>query len=95
MNVVPVGDHVVIKRMEGERKTTGGILLPDSAREKPIQGRVLSVGDGRRRKDGTRVGSQVQEGDKVLFSTYSGMEVEVNGEKLLIMTEEDILAVFD
>jgi chaperonin GroES len=81
--------------MEGERKTTGGIVLPDSAQEKPLQGRVLSVGDGRRRKDGTRIGSQVREGDRVLFSPYSGMEVEVDGEKLLIMTEEDILAVID
>jgi chaperonin GroES len=95
MNVVPVGDHVVIRRMEGERKTSGGIVLPDSAQEKPLQGRVLSVGDGRRRKDGTRAASQVREGDRVLFSPYSGMEVEVDGEKLLIMTEEDILAVID
>ena len=95
MNVVPVGDHLVIKRVDGQRKTTGGILLPESAQEKPLQGRVLSVGDGRRRKDGTRVGSQVREGDRVLFSAYSGMEVEVDGEKLLIMTEEDILAVID
>jgi chaperonin GroES len=95
MNVVPVGDHLVIKRVDGQRKTTGGILLPESAQEKPLQGRVLSVGDGRRRKDGTRIGSQVREGDRVLFSAYSGMEVEVDGEKLLIMTEEDILAVID
>jgi chaperonin GroES len=93
--VVPIGDHVVIRRMEGERKTAGGIVLPEGAREKPLQGRVLSVGDGRRNKDGTRHGSQVQEGDRVLFSPYSGMEVEVDGEKLLIMTEEDILAVID
>ncbi len=69
--------------------------MPDSAQEKPLQGRVLSVGDGRRRKDGTRVGSQVREGDRVLFSPYSGMEVQVDDEKLLIMTEEDILAVID
>ncbi|HTQ37985.1 MAG TPA: co-chaperone GroES [Pirellulales bacterium] len=95
MNVVPVGNHVVIKRMEGEKKTAGGIVLPDSAQQKPQQGRVLSVGDGRRRKDGARLQSQVQEGDRVLFSTYSGMEVEVDGEKLLIMTEDDILAVID
>jgi chaperonin GroES len=95
MKVEPVGNHVVIKRLDGEKKTSGGILLPDSAQEKPHQGRVLSVGDGRRRKDGARVGSQVREGDRVVFSSYSGMEVEVNGEKLLIMTEEDILAVID
>ncbi len=95
MNVVPVGNHVVIKRMEGEKKTAGGIVLPDSAQEKPSQGRVLSVGDGRRLKNGNRVGSQVREGDRVVFSSYSGMEVEVDGDKLLIMTEDDILAVMD
>jgi chaperonin GroES len=81
--------------MEGEKKTAGGIVLPDSAQEKPQQGRVLSVGDGRRRKDGTHIGSQVREGDRVVFTSYSGLEVEVDGEKLLIMTEDDILAVID
>jgi chaperonin GroES len=95
MKVVPVGEHVVVKRMEAEVKTAGGIVLPESAQEKPRQGRVLSIGDGRRRKDGARHQSQVSEGDRILFSPYSGMEVEVNGEKLLIMTEEDILAIID
>jgi chaperonin GroES len=95
MNVVPVGDHVVVKRLEAERKTAGGIVLPDTAREKPQQGRVLSVGDGRRLKDGRHAESQVREGDRVVFSSYSGTEVEVNGETLLIMDEQDILAVFE
>ena len=94
-NVVPLGDHVVVKRLEAEQKTSGGILLPDAAQEKPHQGRILSVGDGRQLKDGRRIGSQVQEGDRVLFSPYSGMEVEVDGEKLLIMSEQDLLAVID
>ncbi len=94
-NVVPLGDHVVVKRLEAEQKTAGGILLPDAAQEKPHQGRVLSVGDGRQLKDGRRIGSQVSEGDRVLFSPYSGMEVEVDGEKLLIMSEQDLLAVID
>ncbi len=93
MKIVPLGDHVVIKRLDAERKTAGGILLPDAAQEKPQQGRVLSVGDGRLLKDGTRIGSQVQEGDRVVFGSYAGMEVEVDGDKLLIMSEEDLLAV--
>jgi chaperonin GroES len=95
MKLVPVGEHVVVKRLEAEHKTAGGIVLPDSAREKPHQGRVLSIGDGRRNKDGSRNASQVSEGDRILFSPWSGTEVEVDGEKLLIMTEQDILAVLD
>src|SRR4051794_18643256 len=95
MNVVPVGDHVVVKRLEAEEKTRGGILLPDAAQEQPSQGRVLSVGDGRQMKNGTHAGSQVSEGDRILFSPYSGMEVEIDGEPLLIMSEHDILAVID
>ncbi len=95
MNVVPVGDHVIVKRLEAEIKTRGGILLPDAAQEKPTQGRVLSVGDGRILKNGTHVASQVQEGDRILFSSYSGMEVEIEGEPFLIMSEHDILAVID
>jgi chaperonin GroES len=86
---------LVVKRLDPERKTGGGIVLPETAMERPRQGRVLSVGDGPQRKDGTRIGSQVGEGDRVLFSPYSGTEVEVNNEKLLIMTEQDILAIID
>jgi chaperonin GroES len=95
MKVVPVGDHVVVKRLDAEQKTAGGIVLPDSAREKPHQGRILSVGDGRTKKDGYRAPSQVREGDRILFTPWSGTEVDVDGEKLLIMTEQDILAVLD
>ncbi len=95
MNVMPVGNHIVVKRLEAEQKTAGGIVLPDTAREKPQQGRVLSVGDGPKLKSGKHVGSQVQEGDRVVFAQYSGMEVEVDGEKLLIMNEEDLLAVIN
>jgi chaperonin GroES len=95
MNVVPLGDNVVVKRTEAERKTAGGIVLPEAAQKQPDQGRVLSVGDGRLLKDGTRVASQVREGDRVLFSAWSGTEVEVDGDKLLIMPEHDILAVLD
>lgn len=93
MKVVPLGEKVVIKRLEAEAVTAGGIVLPDTAKEKPQQGRVLSVGDGRLLADGTRARPQVSEGDRVLFGSYSGTEVAVDGEELLIMSEDEILAV--
>ena len=93
MKVVPLGENVVVKRLEAEEKTAGGIVLPDTAKEKPQQGRVLSVGDGRLLPDGSRAGHQVSEGDRVLFGSYAGAEVAVDGEELLIMNEEEILAV--
>ncbi len=93
MKVVPLGDKVVVKRLEAEEVTIGGIVLPDTAKEKPRQGRVLSVGDGRLTADGTRVEHQVSEGDRVLFGSYAGAEVVVDDEELLIMSEDDILAV--
>ncbi len=95
MKVVPLGDKVVVKRLEAAETTSGGIVLPDSARERPQQGRVLSVGDGKQLPDGERAAHQVSEGDRILFSAWSGTEVEVNGDELLIMSEEDILAVLD
>ena len=93
MKVVPLGDKLVVRRLDAEETTAGGIVLPDSAREKPQQGRVLSVGDGKLLADGTRAGHEVSEGDRVLFSTYSGAEVPVDGEDLLIMSEDEILAI--
>jgi chaperonin GroES len=95
MRVVPLGDKVAVKPLEAEEKTTGGIVLPDSARERPQQGRVLSVGDGRLLPDGTRVSPQVQEGDRVLFTRYAGIEVLVADEKVLVMREDEILAVME
>ncbi len=93
MKLVPLGEKVVVKRLEAEEKTVGGIVLPDSAQERPQQGRVLSVGDGQLLPDGNRAEHQVAEGDRVLFSSYSGSEVVVDGEELLIMAEDEILAV--
>ena len=87
------GEKVVVKRLESEEITAGGIVLPDTAREKPQQGRVLSVGDGRLLPDGTRAGQQVSEGDRVLFDSYAGSEVVIDGEELLIMSEGEILAI--
>ena len=95
MRVEPLGDKVVIKRLEAEEKTPGGILLPDMARQRPQQGRVLSIGDGRLLPDGTRAPQQVREGDRVVFLGYSGTEVLVDQEDLLIMSEGDILAVIE
>jgi len=95
MRVEPLGDKVVIKRLEPEEKTAGGIVLPDSSRDKPVQGRVLSVGDGRMLPNGDRVPHQVSEGDRVVFSQWAGTEVVVDNEEVLIMSEDDILAVLD
>ena len=93
MKLVPLGEKVVVRRLEADEITAGGIVLPEAAREKPKQGRVLSVGDGILLPDGTRAKPSVSEGDRVLFGSYVGTEVEVNGEVLLIMSEDEILAV--
>ncbi len=93
MRVVPLGDKVVIRPVQAEDKTSGGIILPEAGREKSQEGKVLSVGDGRLLRDGGRASHQVGEGDRVLYQKYSGAEVEVDGEKLLIVSEDDILAV--
>ncbi|MGA2031696.1 MAG: co-chaperone GroES [Thermoguttaceae bacterium] len=93
MKVVPLGEKVVVKRFQPDEKTAGGIVLPDVARKRPQQGRVLSVGDGRLLPNGTRSEHQVQEGDRVVFDPYAGIEMVVNGEDVLIMSESEILAV--
>ena len=93
MKLVPIGDKVVVKRIDAEETTAGGIVLPDSAQEKPAEGRVLSVGDGVSLADGTRADSQVSEGDRILFSSYAGTEFSIDGDDLLILAEGDILAI--
>ena len=95
MKVVPLNDKIVVKRLEAEDRTSGGIVLPDTAKEKPKQGKVLSLGDGKLLDNGKRASFQVKEGDRVLFTSYGGQEVNVDGEEYLIMTEDDILAVVD
>ena len=95
MTVVPLNDKIVVKRLEAEEKTAGGIVLPDSAKEKPKQGKVLSVDDGKLLDNGKRAPFQVKEGDRVLFTSYAGSEVTIDGQEHLIMTEDDILAVID
>jgi chaperonin GroES len=93
MKVVPLNDKILVERLEAEEKTTGGILLPDTAKEKPKQGKVLSVGEGKRLDSGKRAAFQVKVGDHVLFTSYAGNEVTVDGKEYLIMTEDDVLAV--
>lgn len=91
----PLGEKVLVKRMEAETTTKGGIVLPDTAKEKPQKGEILAVGDGRMLEDGTRAPFTVKKGDKVLFTSYAGTEVKVEGEELLLMDESDILAILD
>ncbi len=91
----PLGEKVLVKRIEADEKTAGGIVLPDTAKEKPKRGTVLSVGEGRLLDSGERQPLQVQEGQEVLFSSYAGTEVKVEGEEMIIMDESDILAVLD
>ena len=93
MKLVPLGDKVVVKRLAAEEVTAGGIVLPDTAQQKPQQGRVLSVGDGLPLANGRRAAHQVAEGDRVLFASFAGTEVVIDGEELLIMGEDEILAI--
>ncbi len=93
MKVVPLGDNIVVKRVEAEEVSPGGIVLPDTARETPKQGRVLSIGDGQLLPNGSRAQHLVAEGDRVLFSRYAGTEVEVDGQQFLIMREAEVLAI--
>ncbi len=95
MNVVPLNYNIVVKRLEAESTTAGGIVLPDSAKEKPKQGRIVSLGDGKLMDNGKRAPFQVREGDRVLFTSYAGSEVKIGSEEYLIMTEDDILAIVD
>ncbi|MEP9411242.1 MAG: co-chaperone GroES [Candidatus Brocadia sp.] len=95
MNVRPLGEKILIKRVEAEGKTAGGIVLPDTAKEKPREGKVIALGDGKLLKSGERAKFQVAKGDRVLFSSYGGTEVKIDGEEYLLMSEDDILAVID
>jgi chaperonin GroES len=91
----PMGERVVVKRVESEETTAGGIVLPDSAREKPARGTVVAIGSGRLLDDGTRSPSQLKEGDLVLFSSYAGETVEIDDVEYLLMREDDVLAVIE
>ena len=93
MKLQPLGDRVVVKRDESEAVTAGGIVLPDSAKDRPARGEVVSTGDGRLLEDGTRAPFQVKVGDHVLFSSYAGDEFKIDDQELVLMREEDILAI--
>ncbi len=93
LNIRPLGDRVILQRAEAEDKTAGGILLPESAKDKPKEGRIIAVGDGKTLESGEKQQMVVKAGDRVLFSSYAGTEVKYDGEEYLIMSENDILAV--
>jgi len=93
MKLRPLHDRIIVTRIEEEEKTAGGIIIPDTAKEKPLQGKVLAVGNGRLMEKGEIIPLTVKEGDRVLFAKYAGSDVKVEGEELLIMREDDILAI--
>ncbi len=93
MAFTPLHDRVLVRRLEGEEKTAGGLIIPDSAKEKPQEGEIVSVGAGARDESGARVAMDVKAGDKILFGKWSGTEIKLDGEDLLIMKESDILGV--
>ena len=93
MKLIPLNDKIVVERVEADDKTAGGIILPDTAKEKPKQGKVLAVGEGKALENGKRATFQVKVNDRVLFTSYAGSEVTVDAKEYLIMTEDDILAV--
>jgi len=93
MKITPLQDRVLVKRLEEEEKTKGGIIIPDTAKEKPMEGKVVAVGKGRIKEDGTVLPLEVKAGDKVLFSKYAGTEIKIDGEEHIIMREDDILGI--
>jgi chaperonin GroES len=95
MKIRPLHDRVIIKRLEEERTSPGGIVIPDSAAEKPVQGKVMAVGKGKILEDGTVRPLDVKVGDKILFGKYSGTEIKIDGEELVVMREDDLMAVFE
>ncbi|MDE0094840.1 MAG: co-chaperone GroES [Gammaproteobacteria bacterium] len=95
MNIRPLHDRIIVKRIEDERTTPGGIVIPDSATEKPMQGEVLAVGNGKMLENGEQRALDVKVGDRILFGKYSGTEVKVSGEEVLVMREDDVMGVIE
>jgi chaperonin GroES len=93
--VRPLGEKILVKRLEAEEKTKGGIILPEAAKEKPQQGTVIAVGDGKLLKDGSRSTIQVKAGDQIVFNSYAGTDIKIDGEELLLMNETDVLAIVE
>ena len=95
MKLKPLDNRVIVTRMEEEQKTAGGIIIPDTAKEKPQEGKILAVGPGKRDDKGKRIPMEVKEGDRILFSKYAGTEIKIDGAEHIFMKEDDILAVLD
>lgn len=95
MKIRPLQDRIVVKRLEEEEQTKGGIIIPDTAKEKPIEGKVIAVGNGKLLENGTRVPLEVKVGDRILFGKYAGTEVKISGEEHLIMREDDVLGIVE
>jgi chaperonin GroES len=95
MKLRPLQDRILVQRVEEETTTKGGIIIPDTAKEKPAEGKVTAVGNGKLGDDGKRIALEVKKGDRILFGKYSGTEVKVGGEEYLIMREEDVLGIID
>lgn len=95
MNLRPLNDRILVKRVEEETKTKGGIIIPDTAKEKPAEGKIIAVGNGKLGDDGKRVPLEVKVGDRVLFGKYAGTEVKIDGEEYLMMREDDVLGVIE
>jgi chaperonin GroES len=95
MKLRPLQDRILVQRVEEEEKTKGGIIIPDTAKEKPAEGKVTAVGNGKLSEDGKRIKLEIKKGDRILFGKYSGTEVKIEGEEYLIMREEDVLGVIE
>jgi chaperonin GroES len=95
MKLKPLHDRILVQRIEEEKTTKGGIIIPDTAKEKPAEGKVIAVGDGKIGDDGKRVAPQVKKGDRILFGKYSGTEIKIAGEEYLIMREDDVLGIIE
>ena len=95
MKIRPLQDRILVKRVEEESKTKGGIIIPDSAKEKPAEGIVVSVGEGKRTEDGKRMTPDIKSGDRVLFAKYAGTEVKIDDEEHLVMREDDVLGIIE
>jgi chaperonin GroES len=95
MKVKPLHDRVIVKRVEEEETTKGGIIIPDTAKEKPAEGKIVAVGNGKVLEDGKRLPLEVKEGDRILFGKYAGTEIKIEGEEHLIMREDDIIAIVE
>jgi chaperonin GroES len=95
MKLRPLQDRILVQRVEEETTTKGGIIIPDTAKEKPAEGKVTAVGNGKLSEDGKRIALEVKKGDRILFGKYSGSEVKISGEEYLIMREDDVLGIID